>query len=69
MLQRRLGGSEYAADIDVDHAIHLIQRRLFERFRNCRAGIIHKHIVRPCETVLNRSVLYDDEGAARMQRY
>jgi len=44
VLQRRLRGGEYTADVDVDHAIHLLQRRLLERFRNRRAGIVHKHI-------------------------
>ena len=44
MLQRRLRRGQYAADIDIDHAIHLFQRGLFEGFRNRRAGIVHKHI-------------------------
>ena len=44
VLQRRLRRDEYAADVDVDHAIHLFQRGLLERFRNGRAGIVHQHI-------------------------
>src|SRR6202023_836572 len=39
VLQRRLRRNEYAADVNVKHAIHLFQRRLFERFRNGCAGI------------------------------
>jgi hypothetical protein len=35
---------QYAANIDVEHAIHLFQRGLLERFRNGRAGIIYKDI-------------------------
>jgi hypothetical protein len=64
-------------DVDVDHAIHLLQRGLLERLRNGRTGIVHKDIqtaecrdlARACQTVLNRLVLYDDEDAARMQDY
>ncbi len=44
MLQRRLRRNEYAADVDVDHAIHLLQGRLLKRFRNGRAGIVHQDI-------------------------
>jgi hypothetical protein len=36
--------AEYAADVDVNYAIHLLQRGLFERFWNGRAGIVHKHV-------------------------
>jgi hypothetical protein len=35
---------EYAAEVDVDHAIHFFQRCLLERFRNGRAGVVHQHI-------------------------
>ena len=57
VLQRRLGGDEYAADVDVDHAIHLLQRGLLERFRNCRAGIVHQHIqsAEGCYSLFDRS--------------
>ena len=55
MLQRRLRRDEYAADVDVDHAIHLFQRRLLERFRNGRAGVVHQHI----ESAEGRDGLFD----------
>src|SRR5216683_1674351 len=48
VLQRRLRRDEYAADVDIEHAIHLFQRRLLERFRNGRASVVHKH-VKPAE--------------------
>jgi hypothetical protein len=48
VLQPRLRGGEYTADVDVEHTIHLLQRRLLERFRSCRAGIVHEHI-KPAE--------------------
>jgi hypothetical protein len=48
VLQRCLRRCEYAADVDVKHAIHLFQRGLHERFRNGRAGIVHKD-VQPAE--------------------
>jgi len=44
VFQRRLRCDEYAADVDVDHAIHLFQGRLLERFRNGCAGIVHQDI-------------------------
>jgi hypothetical protein len=44
VLQRRLRRDEYAADVDVDHAIHLFQSRFLERFWNGRAGIVHQNI-------------------------
>ena len=45
----------HAADVDVDHAIHLFQRRLLERFWNGRAGVVHQHI-KPAE---GRNRLFD----------
>src|SRR5258708_17413954 len=45
--ERRLCCGQLAADIDVYHAIHLLARRLLERFRNGRAGIVHQHIKLP----------------------
>src|SRR6266481_3027310 len=36
VLQRRLRGGEYSTDVDVDHTIHFLQRRLLERFWNGR---------------------------------
>ena len=59
-----------AADVDVDHAIHLLQRRLLERFRNGRAGIVHKHI----KSAEGRDGLFDrtldgfDVGSVRLDR-
>src|SRR5438034_2736971 len=44
VFQRRLRRDEYPADVDVDHAIHLFQGRLLERFRNGRAGTVHQNI-------------------------
>src|SRR6266850_2703963 len=44
VLQRRLRRDEYAADVDVDHAVHLFQRGLLELLRNGRAGIVHQYI-------------------------
>jgi hypothetical protein len=32
------------ADVDVNHAVHLLERGLLERFRNGRAGIVHQNI-------------------------
>src|SRR5580698_10743427 len=40
VFQRRVRGGQYPADVDVDHAIHLLQGGLFERFRNGCAGVI-----------------------------
>jgi len=44
VLQRRLRRDEHATDIDVNQAIHFLQRGLFERLRNGGAGIVHQHI-------------------------
>src|SRR5580704_14336801 len=44
MLERRLRCHEYAADVDVEDAIHLFQRGLLGGFRNGRAGIVHKNV-------------------------
>ena len=44
MLQRRLCRDEYAADVDVEHAIHLFQRGLLKRFRNGRAGVVYEDV-------------------------
>jgi hypothetical protein len=48
VLQRGLRGRQCAAKVDIDHTIHLLQRRLLERFRNDRARIVHEHI-KPAE--------------------
>ena len=55
MLQRRLRRDEHAADVDVDHAIHLFQRRLLELLRNGGAGVVHEHI----ESAERRNGLFD----------
>src|SRR5882762_8152510 len=44
VLQRRLRSDEYPADVDVDHAIQLLQRGLLEPLGNGRAGIVHKDV-------------------------
>ena len=44
VLQRCLGCDQYAADIDVEHAVQFLQRGLLERLRNGRASIVHKHV-------------------------
>src|SRR6202043_2496049 len=44
VLQCRLRRDEYHSDVYVNHAIHLLQSRLLERFRNGRAGIVHQYI-------------------------
>ena len=48
---------EYTPDVDVDHAIHLLQRRLLKRFRNGRARIVHQHIkpTEGCHRFIDRS--------------
>ena len=70
MLQRRLGGGEYTPDVDVDHAIHLFQRRLLERFRYGRAGIVHKHIkpAEGCHGFVDRSFDSFSVGGVRLDR-
>jgi hypothetical protein len=55
VLERGLGRDEYAADINVDHAVHLLQRSLLERLRNGCTGIVHKD-VKPAE---GRDGLFD----------
>ena len=44
MLQRRLRGHEYAADVDVNQAIQLVQRGFRKRLRYRHAGIVHQHV-------------------------
>jgi NAD(P)-dependent dehydrogenase (short-subunit alcohol dehydrogenase family) len=54
VLQRRLRRNEYAADVDVEHAIHLFQGGLHEWFGDGRAGIVHEDIQPgPIDTELN----------------
>jgi len=44
VFQCRLRRDEDAADVDVNHAVHLLQSGLLELLRNSRAGIIHQYI-------------------------
>src|ERR1700686_73040 len=44
VLQRGLSRDVHATDVDVEHAIHLFQRRLLERFRNGCAGVVYQDI-------------------------
>ena len=46
VFQRRLRRDKSAADVDGDHAVHLLQRGLLELLRNGRAGIVHQYIQR-----------------------
>src|SRR6202166_2389359 len=44
VLERRLRRDEYAADVDVNQAVQLLQRGLLEPLGNSRAGIVHKDV-------------------------
>src|ERR1700730_4703898 len=55
VLQCSLRGDEGAADVDVDDAIHLLQRGLLERLGDGRAGTVHQD-VKPAE---GRDSLFD----------
>jgi hypothetical protein len=50
-----LGGDHHAAQVEVDHPIHFLQRGLLERLGNSGAGIVHQHI----ETAERRDRLAD----------
>ena len=45
--QRRLGGDERPAQVQVDHLIDLLQRGFRERLWNGRAGVVHQDIEAP----------------------
>jgi hypothetical protein len=49
-----------AAHVDIDHAIHLFERGLLEGFRNCCAGVVHKHIelAEGCDGLFDRTELW-----------
>src|SRR5258708_6239766 len=68
--ERRLRCGQCAPDVDVDHAIHLLARRLLERFRNGRAGIVHQHIKLPegRDGLFDRAVDSFDVGSVRLYR-
>ena len=61
VLQRRLRRDQYAADVDVEHAIDFFQRCLLKCFRNGRAGVVYKDI----ESAESRHCLFDG-GLARL---
>jgi hypothetical protein len=44
VLQCGLSRHVDTTNVDVEHAIHFFQRRLLERFRNGRSGVVHQHI-------------------------
>jgi hypothetical protein len=58
------------ADVDVDHAVHLVQCGLLEGFRNGSAGIVYKHI----KSAEGRDGLFDraldsfSVGSVRLER-
>src|ERR1700722_7871901 len=60
----------YAADVNVDYAVHLLHRGLFERFRNSRAGIVHKHIqsAEGCDGLFDRIFDCFNVGSVRLDR-
>ena len=35
---------KHAAQVEVDHLVHLFQRRLLERLGDGRAGVVHQHV-------------------------
>ena len=44
MLERRLSCDEGAAQVDLDHAVELLDRRLLEFLWDGRAGVIDEHV-------------------------
>ena len=44
VLERRLRCDEGAAQVDVDHAVELLDRRLLEFLWDGRAGVVDEHI-------------------------
>ena len=44
MLQRRLRRDERAADVDVDHAVQLLEGGLLELLGNGGTGVVHEHV-------------------------
>ncbi len=70
MLQRRLRRDEDAADVDGDQAIHLFQRRLLERLRHGRAGVVHQHIqtTKARDGLLDRPLDRFGVGGIRLNR-
>src|SRR4029077_1294762 len=71
VLQRRLRRDEYAADVNVNYTIHLLQRGLLEGLRNGRSGVIHEY-VEPAEGLyglLDRALHRFGVGGLRLNRY
>jgi hypothetical protein len=70
VLERCLRRDQRPADVDVDHAVHLIERGLLEGFRNGRAGIVHEDV----KSAEGRDGLFDraldgvDVGSVRLDR-
>src|ERR1700685_1877650 len=68
VLQRRLRGGEDTSKVYVNHAVHLLLRRLLERFWNGRAGTVHKHVKpsegrnRPFNRAPNSTIAVTREG-------
>ena len=44
VLQRSVGSDDDAAKVDVDHAVHLGERRIFKRFGDGRPCVVDEHI-------------------------
>ncbi len=70
MLQRGLGRNENSADIDVDDAIQLFERSVFELFRDGCAGIVHQHIepTKGGNGLLDRGIDSCGVGGIRLDR-
>ena len=56
VFQRRQRSGERAAHIDIDDAVEFFERRLGERLRDRRAGIVHQHIkpTERCDSLFHR---------------
>src|SRR6266446_9055071 len=70
VLQCRLSCHVDATDVDVEHAIHLFERRLLERFWNGRARVVHQHIqsTEGCKRLFNRGFNRVGIGGIRLNR-
>src|SRR4030095_8316674 len=70
VLERCPRRGQRPADVDVDHAIHLVERGLLKGFRNGRAGIVHEHIesAEGRDGLLDRALDSFDVGSVRLDR-
>jgi hypothetical protein len=70
VLERCLRRDQRPADVDVDHAIHLVERGLLEGLLNGRAGIVHKHVksAEGRDGLLDRALDSLDVGSVRLDR-